>query len=216
MQKSKSKLTPIKMLSERGQGGIEFILGLVILILIILGLVWAISKLIQLITPILGKVDTEQVIVVVISALVSVLSGILLNVLKPLFSILVTRIQKYVQNKIAEVSPRLTTLREKISGFFNKPKWYKTPNAIEPGLIEVSIAVTAVLVALPVPEVSVMKVLKLTSEIISIIISIGMLNRYAQSKGSTTHILINPFENGPVFFLGWSILFALIFLGLVF
>jgi hypothetical protein len=155
MRKPKRNIPVIKKPSERGQGVIEFLIGLVLLILIIMGVVWLISALIKLITPLLGKVDTEKVIIVVVSALISVLFGILLDFLKPLFSILLNRIQTYFRKKISEISPRLEATRERISQFFKKPKWYKTPDAIEPGLIEVSIAVTAVLVALPTPEIAV-------------------------------------------------------------
>ncbi|MBN8579935.1 MAG: hypothetical protein J0L96_04625 [Anaerolineae bacterium] len=97
-------------------------------------------------------------------------------------------------------------------------KWYHQKGAIDPGLIEVSLAVTAVIVASPSIIETIFTTdfflwLRFIAEAVSIFTSISLLNLYSRDKGAVSHILIAPFENGPFFFLGWSIILGLVILG---
>ena len=105
------------------------------------------------------------------------------------------------------------------------PKWYiKKPSTIEPGLIEVSVAITAATVVLPslislnTPEgyAIFLKCLCFLGQAVSAFTSIYLLDRYAKNKGTKSiHILFDPLSDGPFFFLGWSIFLILIVFSLV-
>lgn len=102
-----------------------------------------------------------------------------------------------------------------ISGRLRHPKWYHQKGAIDPGLIEVSLAITAVIVAIPsifesIPSSDLLIWLRFIGEAVSIFTSISLLNLYSRDKGANSHILISPFDSGPFFFLGWSIILGLV------
>jgi hypothetical protein len=95
------------------------------------------------------------------------------------------------------------------AGKCHTPKWYhNNKDAIDPGLIEVSLAVTAVLIALPsfvdpsitVEQVNLIKGFRFFGEAIPTITSISLLDRYAKNKGAKSiHILLSPIEDGHSF-----------------
>jgi hypothetical protein len=106
----------------------------------------------------------------------------------------------------------------------NKPKWYHKTNAIDPGLVQVSLAVTAVLVALPsfispniyAQQANIFTNFRFLTEAIPTLISISLLDRYAKNKGSKSiHILLSPIDDGPFFFIGWSIVMGLVFIAVI-
>jgi len=105
------------------------------------------------------------------------------------------------------------------------PKWYKDKGAIDPGLIEVSLAVTAIIIALPAlvlrEDVSEQRLIglrlfRIASEAIPIGVSVNLIDLYAKDKGSRSyHVLLNPIEDGPFFFLSWAILVAFVIIAAV-
>lgn len=126
------------------------------------------------------------------------------------------------RNSIQILESMINILVNKLRG----PKWYhNNENAIDPGLIEVSLAVTAVLIALPTyiepritaEQASLFNTFRFIGEAIPTITSIGLLNRYAKNKGAKSiHILLSPIEDGPFFFLGWSIVIGFVLIAIVF
>ncbi len=117
----------------------------------------------------------------------------------------------------------IETSSQKIKGFvaYSKaPRWYRQKGAIDPGLIEVSLAVTAVIIAGPsllssdTPTLTI-TVIRFVAEAMSIFTSISLLDLYSKDKGANSNILLSPIESGPFFILGWSIIIGLIVLGLL-
>lgn len=105
------------------------------------------------------------------------------------------------------------------------PKWYhNNPDAIDPGLIEVAIAITAVIIALPslvtldisANQASLLKFFRFFGEFIPTVASISLLDRYAKNKGSKPkHILLAPIADGSFFLLGWSIVLVFLIISAV-
>jgi len=95
------------------------------------------------------------------------------------------------------------------------PKWYQSGVVVDPGLIEVALAVTALTTALPsiitsqgieLPQSAAFRAVLVLGVLIPAFTSITLLNLYAKGKGSKSrHILLSPIADGPFFLLGWSI-----------
>lgn len=99
---------------------------------------------------------------------------------------------------------------------YKAPKWYKNKGVIDPGLIEVSLAVTAIMVALPAlvlggnvseQRLAGLGFLRIASLGIPTGVSINFINLYTKDKGSRSlHVLFGPIEDWPFFLLSWTIL----------
>ncbi len=108
------------------------------------------------------------------------------------------------------------------------PKWYKKEGAIDIGLIEVAVASTAIIIALPffvdipvIPGLPIFRenefeIVRAISVAIPTFASISLLNLYAKEKGSNSaHVLLGFFEDGPFFLLAWSIVIGYILIAFV-
>lgn len=90
------------------------------------------------------------------------------------------------------------------------PKWYKQKGVIDPGLIEVSLAVTAIIIALPAfstANIFYMGWFRIISVALSIYVSLSFIDLYAKDRGSTSStVLLSPISDGPFFLLSWVII----------
>jgi hypothetical protein len=95
------------------------------------------------------------------------------------------------------------------------PKWYQEKGAIDPGFIEVSLAVTAIVIALPAlatGEVIELGWFRILSVALPTGVSILFIDLYAKDKGSSSlNVLLSPIGDGPFFLLSWAILMVSIF-----
>lgn len=114
----------------------------------------------------------------------------------------------------------IASLLRSLQNKFLAPRWYKNPNAIDPGLIEVSLAITAIVIAVPVLTDNQLVVngwIRIISVAISTGVSLSLMELYAKQRGSRSFsILFSPFEDGPLFFLAWGVIVCTIFVVIAF
>lgn len=110
-------------------------------------------------------------------------------------------------------------------GRLKVPKWYRGTGAIDPGLIEVSLAITAVIIAVPAfgsesgasyAQLGFFRPLFVVAEFISTYVSITLINLYAKDRGSTSiHVLLGPIVDGPFFLLSWAVILGFLIISVV-
>jgi len=146
-------------------------------------------------------------------------AGILVAISSAAFAI-----ASYVSGFLGEICAIPLNLLASTASKFSAPKWYHHEGAIDPGLIEVSLAVTTVLIALPsfvnpnipVDQANFIKAFRFLGELIPTFTSISLLDRYAKSKGAkSVHILFSPIQDGPFFLLGWSIVIGFVVIAVI-
>ena len=159
------------------------------------------------------------------------IGGIILGVLGSILAGMLTGLLQYAIKALIKslidkrLSPQINDLLEEVSKKIKAPKWYnKKASTIDPGLIEVSVAITAATIALPslispnnsAGFANLLMYLSFFGEAVSTFTSIYLLDRYAKNKGSKSkHILFDPFSDGPFFLLGWSIVIVFIIISIV-
>lgn len=132
----------------------------------------------------------------------------------------VDRILLFVTNIILGLWGVIVALIKSLQSSIQTPKWYKNQGAIDPGLIEVSLAITAIVIAVPVFANNALvgdSWLRIISVAIPTGVSLSFIDLYAKDKGSKSiFVLLSPIGDGPFFFLGWAILIVSFFAIIVF